>query len=92
MCLPSWQAVDTDEGRLTPVNSGMPVGLGTACASVIYCSAQHLRVWMPSWQAVDTDEGDLVSQQGKRRAVPDEAEEGLSETEGEQRPCRGNAP
>ncbi|CAK0787242.1 hypothetical protein CVIRNUC_010459 [Coccomyxa viridis] len=34
-------------------------------------------------EAVDTDEGDLVSQQGKRRAEPDEAEEGLSETEGE---------
>jgi hypothetical protein len=33
-------------------------------------------------QAVDTDEGDLASQQGKRRAAPDEAEEGLSETEG----------
>ena len=38
---------------------------------------------MPSWQAVDTDEGDLVSQQGKRTMEPDEAEEGLSETEGE---------
>ena len=35
-----------------------------------------------TWQAVDTDEGDLASQQGKRRAAPDEAEEGLSETEG----------
>ena len=34
------------------------------------------------WQAVDTDEGDLASQQGKRKAAPDEAEEGLSETEG----------
>ena len=33
-------------------------------------------------QAVDTDEGDIASQQGKRRAAPDEAEEGLSETEG----------
>ena len=35
-------------------------------------------------QAVDTDEGDIASQQGKRRAAPDEAEEGLSETEGMQ--------
>ena len=41
---------------------------------------------MPLRQAVDTDEGDLVSQQGKRRAEPDEAEEGLSETEGERLP------
>lgn len=40
-----------------------------------------------TWQAVDTDEGDLASQQGKRRAVPDEAEEGLSETEGSRPPC-----
>ena len=31
---------------------------------------------------MNTDEGDLASQQGKRKAAPDEAEEGLSETEG----------
>lgn len=39
-------------------------------------------VWLASRQAVDTDEGELASQQGKRRAAPDDAEEGLSETEG----------
>ena len=48
--------------------------------SISCCIAQNN--WAHALQAVDTDEGDLTSQQGKRRAVPDEAEEGLSETEG----------